>query len=438
MSHSPAIVILGAVTFQASRVKRAAAGIDASLQCFSFDVDLSAELLAGEPALIIIAAGFFMPAALERLPALRADFPATNFVIIAAEASQQDIIQAHRQGVNDFLLEPFSDAELEQALRRWCRPVSNSRLTAFFRKLRRLWGGFSERASRSKVGALQPRPGIVAWLPGGMPELTSPEALPAADIKVRFFGSFALEYHGELIPITYGQKILSLLAYLLYHHQRPLHREMLMAKFWGDSTSDSARNSLNVAIFKIRQLFKSIKPEEEVLRHDHGTYQIEPRLALVSDVEAFMADWKKGRATEYAQGLEAALPYYHRAVALYQGDFLEGIRQEEWCESERDSLMETYLFILNRLSNYFFQQQSYLASANVCHKILEKDSCLEETHQRLIVCYQHLGMRDKAIRQYYLCEEALKKELAVRPSEHTRQLFEALSRGNSSFTSAIF
>jgi DNA-binding SARP family transcriptional activator/CheY-like chemotaxis protein len=435
MSCSPAIVVLGAAAVQVSRVKQAAEGIGSPLQYFSLDVDLPAELLVGEPVLIVITAGFFVPAALERLPALRADFPAANLVIVAAEASQQDIIQAHRQGVNDFLLEPFSDAELEQALRRWYRPVSNNRLADF---LRRLWGGFSERASRSKAGALQPRPGIIAWLPGGMPELSSPEALPAADLKVRFFGSFALEYRGELLPITYGQKIVSLLAYLLYHYQRPLHREVLMAKFWGDFTSDSARNSLNVAIFKIRQLFKSITPKEEVLRHDHGTYQIEPRLALVSDVEAFMADWKKGRATEYAQGLEAALPYYHRAVALYQGDFLEAILQEEWCESERDSLIETYLFILNRLSDYFFQHQSYLASTNVCHKILEKDSCLEETHQRLIVCYQHLGMRDKAIRQYYLCEEALRKELAVRPSAHTRQLFEALSRGDDRFTGAIF
>jgi LuxR family maltose regulon positive regulatory protein len=109
-------------------------------------------------------------------------------------------------------------------------------------------------------------------------------------------------------------------------------------------------------------------------------------------------------------------------------DFLENIMFEEWCESERDNLKETYLFILNRLSDYFFQQKSYTASVNVCRKILAKDPCIEENHPRLIICYQNLGMRDIAIRQFYLCEETLKKELSVRPSDYTRSLFQAISQ----------
>jgi DNA-binding SARP family transcriptional activator len=62
----------------------------------------------------------------------------------------------------------------------------------------------------------------------------------------------------------------------------------------------------------------------------------------------------------------------------------------------------------------------------VCRKILAKDPCIEENHPRLIICYQNLGMRDIAIRQFYLCEETLKKELSVRPSDYTRSLFQAL------------
>lgn len=261
-----------------------------------------------------------------------------------------------------------------------------------------------------------------------LPLITHAPNRHVADIRVRFLGKLEIEYRGKLLEELHGVKIASLLAYLLYHHQKTLLGEILKSKFWGNSCPESARNSLHVALHKIRKLFQTVNPEEQVLLHDFASYRINPNLTVLSDTDEFVAHWRKGRAIEHTAGLEAALPCYNQASALYRGDFLENIMLEEWCESERDNLKETYLFILNRLSDYFFQQKSYTASVNVCRKILAKDPCIEETHQRLIICYQNLGMRDKAIRQFYLCEETLKKELSVRPSDYTRSLFQAISQ----------
>ena len=58
--------------------------------------------------------------------------------------------------------------------------------------------------------------------------------------------------------------------------------------------------------------------------------------------------------------------------------------------------------------------------------MLEKDPCLENVHRKLILCYYKLGLRDKAIKQYYRCAKALKDELNIEPSTPTKELFDTI------------
>ena len=62
-------------------------------------------------------------------------------------------------------------------------------------------------------------------------------------------------------------------------------------------------------------------------------------------------------------------------------------------------------------------------AGKIFRMMLEKDDCLENVHRKLILCYYRLGRRDKAIRQYYKCSEALRKELNIEPSQSTKELF---------------
>lgn len=204
---------------------------------------------------------------------------------------------------------------------------------------------------------------------------------------------------------------------------------MLMEKFWGQSAPSSARNSLNVAIYNIRKHFHECLPGLEMLAYDSDTYFLNPELDIISDVESFLNYWKQGRALESREGLAQALGLYKQASSLYVGDFLTDFPYEKWCEAERDSLRETYLFILDRLNTYFFEMGAYNSAVHICSRMLEKDPCLEEVHRKLIIAFAQLGYRDKAIRQYYKCERILQEELAVEPSAPTKALFEQLSKG---------
>jgi DNA-binding SARP family transcriptional activator len=62
-------------------------------------------------------------------------------------------------------------------------------------------------------------------------------------------------------------------------------------------------------------------------------------------------------------------------------------------------------------------------SVRICYRILEKDRCDEDTHRLLMECFVRLGQRARALRQYGLCEQALRQEHDMTPSPETRALY---------------
>jgi len=371
-------------------------------------------------------------AAAPLIEKLRSRFPGTPVLLLIRHPSRKDIIEAFRHGVSDFLIPPISVEEFQGVLRthapafryRWQLPLQ--------RFLRRLYPRLSPRSKRKEALTLahgRRRPESIGIVPDlFVPGSRQADAFMQHDLSIRFFGSFEIHFKDVKLKKMPGRKVSSLLAYLLLHHQGPVHREVLMGLFWGDNLPSSARNSLNVAIHHIRRHFARAFPEQEIILYKNENYSINPELNIVTDVELFISQWRKGRIVDASQGLEAAIPAYNKAAGLYRGDFLEELRYEEWCGAERDNLQETYLFLLDRLSNFFLREGSYTAAINLCKKALAKDSCLEDMHRRLITCYDRLDYRDLAIRQYYRCEETLKKELDVRPTEETKALFLSISQ----------
>lgn len=362
----------------------------------------------------------------------------TPILTIAERPSKKDIINSFRKGTGDFLIYPPSEEEFRAIFLKLANPCPvpqeppvswlNKALGRVRNRLRSLG---RKRLARTAVA---PYPITILSLPialSGHPSLSEEgdNNQNTNRLEAYLFGAFALFYGARLLKTMAGKKPNSILAFLLYHNHRPVHREILMEKFWGQSAPSSARNSLNVAIYNIRKHFHECLPGLEMLAYDSDTYFLNPELDIISDVESFLNYWKQGRALESREGLAQALGLYKQASSLYVGDFLTDFPYEKWCEAERDSLRETYLFILDRLNTYFFEMGAYNSAVHICSRMLEKDPCLEEVHRKLIIAFAQLGYRDKAIRQYYKCERILQEELAVEPSAPTKALFEQLSKG---------
>ena len=70
--------------------------------------------------------------------------------------------------------------------------------------------------------------------------------------------------------------------------------------------------------------------------------------------------------------------------------------------------------------------EQYLEAIKFSNLMLEKDCCMEDVHQKLMVCYHFLGRHAKVVRQFQKCEKMLKEELGIKPSKKTVALLESL------------
>jgi DNA-binding SARP family transcriptional activator len=246
-----------------------------------------------------------------------------------------------------------------------------------------------------------------------------------AGLKVNLLGPFCVTLDDRILKEWTHKKGQEIFKYLVVHRNQLTSREVLMDTFWHDAAPDSARNSLNVALYNLRRILKTSDDYPLIQFHDGG-YRLATDVDVWVDIEEFEERVQEGRKLEAGRLNTAALQEYEKAIALYKGDFLEDDPYEEWPMITRERLRVAYLDTLDRSSQMYLSQSDYDACIALCHMILGYDSCREDAHCRLMHCYSQLGQVYLALRQYQECVDALKAELDVSPAATTTALYEKI------------
>lgn len=422
---------------------------------------------------------------LTMLNQVRQHHPSVPIIFMAAAPDNDLILSVFRSGAQDFLTLPLNADEMVKSVRRIFEPAfplssdgglssvkttmeiedgalpggsgdtpasQNTKQTGFrdskgLRYLvKRLFSKILQMTTITSDVKVNP-PKVPGALEGGhvSPDLPRREATqtfksPFAPVtvekdvaqppvlKVFFFGKFRIIIGDRLIEEWPTHKAKEILAFLLYHRQRPVYRDILMDKFWPNSSLDSARNCLNVTLHGIRTLLQKLDSTIEFIVFKDECYSINPDLEVQADVEDFSQHWRRGRALERERNLELALPEYELAVSLYRGDFMEEDLYESWNEPDRENYKETYLTILDKLSHYYSMNGKPEVAIDLCQQILERDNCREDIYRRLMKSYCRLGKREKALREFQRCEQVLQKEFQVTPTPQTLKLLEQIKQ----------
>lgn len=244
-----------------------------------------------------------------------------------------------------------------------------------------------------------------------------------------FLGSFGVMLRGVPVQRWRSRKGRSLFAYLLYHHKRPVYRDVLMETFWPDVDPECSRDSLNVTIHHIRQDLRGCDSAQEIILYKDECYAINPDLEVWLDCEAFQSQWHKVQHHRYDKDVTRECRELEDVVHLYKGDFMEEEPYEDWAASERENYREEFLVILERLSEHYLSRGDVEEAASLCERILERDNCRENVHKKLMLCYYRLGCRDKAMKQFRRCADVLQKELNMGPTSATVRLNEDIRQG---------
>jgi DNA-binding SARP family transcriptional activator len=259
---------------------------------------------------------------------------------------------------------------------------------------------------------------------------TTPAGLDSAQapsLTAHLLGALRLALNDVPVDELPSGRGRAVLTYLLTHRDPWPTPEVLMEAFWPDVTPEAARNSLHVAVHRLRRALGAAGDNPVVIL-DGGVYQLHPGLLLWVDIDEFDHHVRGGHQFEAAGDLAGALSEYELATGLYQGDFLADDRYEEWPILSRERLRLTWLDTVERLSHLYFSQGRYASCATLSQRIVESDPCREDAHRRLMRSYSRQGQLHLAMRQYRICVEALRAELGVDAAPETIDLHERIRR----------
>jgi DNA-binding SARP family transcriptional activator len=252
-----------------------------------------------------------------------------------------------------------------------------------------------------------------------------------AGLTANLFGHFSVQRNGRDIERLTSTKDQELFCYLLVSARRAHARETLASLLWPEVSSAQARKNLRQTLWRLSSCLEEPGQPERLAapllvvhagwvginKQDHGLVDC--------DVNVFDRVYGGVRGVRGDRLRPEQVLAVAGAVALYQGDLLEGWYQD-WCIYERERLQSSFLFMLGKLAVYHEAAGDYERAIDYAAQILGYDRAQERTHQQVMRLYALAGDRVSALRQFDRCVAALREELDVAPSTRTIALREAI------------
>ncbi len=263
------------------------------------------------------------------------------------------------------------------------------------------WKGILTRASQPALPlAAEPKKEVPARLP----------------LRICALGQDLVQYGSEETK-TGRPKVRELFFYLLAYGSQGVRREQIMADFWPEASPSKAALSFRSALYRLRRLYADVRQKDSwyVLDLPEGSWY---------DVEAFESLLDEAQVT---QAGTRQIRVYRQALALYNGDYLEGF-DAPWCILERERLRERYRRGLHALADLCLAQGEYAESRDLYHRALTVDEFDEAACRGLIRSYAEAGQRTQALTLYHQFASHLYKEMGISPAPETEALYLELLR----------
>ena len=238
--------------------------------------------------------------------------------------------------------------------------------------------------------------------------------------RLRLLGPVQVERDGQPLRGFESRKALALLGCLAVH-DRPLPREHLVDLLWENHSEARGRANLSWVLHKISTLLPGC------LEADRHSVQFHRGAPYWLDTATF----EELRAQDEPTSLTAA-------VALYRGEFLDGLylhacaEFEIWLVTERERWRQRVAGVLGELVTHHSRRGEYRPGLRFARRLLALEPWREETHRQVMQLLAYSGQRAAALLQYETCRRILAEELGVEPAAGTTRLYEHIRDGDLS------
>jgi DNA-binding SARP family transcriptional activator len=235
-------------------------------------------------------------------------------------------------------------------------------------------------------------------------------------LTIRLFGHARFELDEAAWPFRAPPKAIAVLAYLAAHHDVPVLRNFLAELIWPDDDPEDGRGKLR--------------------RHLHVLVGALPKAP--DDAPYWVATMQTVRWNRHAPATVDTIAFCEAgandrlddAIAWYGGDFLE-THHDEWVLTERERLRNLQLgYLRASLLRKRSERDLSGALADVA-RILAIDSWREDAVRTEMRLRSQLGDRSGALAAYRIFAQRLRGELDADPTPETRDVYEALARGEA-------
>ena len=253
----------------------------------------------------------------------------------------------------------------------------------------------------------------------------------AGHYRIRLLGDLELWLDGQIVPADAwpGRKVRQLLGILATHRHRVVSSDELIEWLWPNLSVESARNSLWVAISRLRRVLEPDIGKHGpfvFLRTESEGYRFGAAGRCEVDVDTFLALVREGQARQQDGQWAAAVDAYLAAQALYRGDYLAQDPYEDWTIHIRERLLETFLALKVDLATCHLALGRYREALEYAQQALDHDRCRESAWRLVMEAHCRQGERDLALRAFAHCRAILADELNVDPLPETLALRERI------------
>jgi DNA-binding SARP family transcriptional activator/pimeloyl-ACP methyl ester carboxylesterase len=237
----------------------------------------------------------------------------------------------------------------------------------------------------------------------------------ANEWRLELLGTPRLLHAGRVVPVALRRAWL-LLAYLAVAEQ-PQPREHLAELLWPEAPPGVGRTRLRRLLHRLRNV---------PLVSARESLALDPRVE--TDIDRFTAAIRAAGAQVEPEVARATLEH---VGALYRGDFLHATELsdcedgEDWRRAQASRFRGMQVLALRRLAALQRDAGDIEAALASARALLALDRSEETSHALLIELYLAAGSPGAARAQLADCEQALRQELGVAPSESTRSLVAA-------------
>jgi len=248
-------------------------------------------------------------------------------------------------------------------------------------------------------------------------------------LKINLLGIVRVAHQGIPTETGMGHAVKGLLGYLTLFRHRFHAREVIAGIFWGESSEDRARSSLNTTLWRLRKVLEpgSIPTGAYLATTSTGEIGFNRKSDHWIDVEIFEDHIKPILAIPYDSLKAKEVSQLESALHLYQGELLEGF-YDEWALRERERLRTLFVQGQIHLLHHYTHHAAWEQGLACAPNILNLEPLREEIHREMMRLYFKNGQRALALRQYEKCCETLASELEVLPMEETQILYAQISQ----------